>query len=62
MSNGLRYEVRDEWGGLVRRFYTKDEAEAYIEMDKSLWLKVLPKPKKLDTFTEALKRIGSCLF
>jgi hypothetical protein len=61
MSN-LRYEVRDEWGGIVRRFYTKDEAEAYIEMDKTLWIKILPKPAKLDTFTEALKRIGNCLF
>jgi hypothetical protein len=61
MSN-LRYEVRDEWGGLVRRFYTRDEAETYIAMDKSLWIKILPKPTKLDGFTEALKRLGSCLF
>jgi hypothetical protein len=61
MSN-LRYEVRDEWGGIVRRFHTKDEAETYIEMDKSLWIKTLPKPTKLDAFTEALKRLGSCLF
>jgi hypothetical protein len=61
MSN-LRYEVRDEWGGLVRRFYTRDEAETYIEMDKSLWIKTLPKPTKLDGFTEALKRLGNCLF
>jgi len=61
MSN-LRYEVRDEWGGLVRRFYTRDEAETYIEMDKSLWIKTLPKPTKIDGFTEALKRLGSCLF
>ena len=61
MSN-LRYEVRDEWGGIVRRFFTRDEAETYIEMDKSLWIKVLPKPKKLDGFTNALKRLGNCLF
>jgi hypothetical protein len=54
--------VRDEWGGIVRRFFTRDEAETYIAMDKSLWIKVLPKPTKLDGFTEALKRLGSCLF
>ena len=62
MSNGLRYEVRDEWGGIVRRFHTKDEAEAYIEMDKTLWIKVLPKPAKIDAFANALKRLGNCLF
>jgi hypothetical protein len=61
MSN-LRYEVRDEWGGLVRRFYTRDEAETYIEMDKSLWIKTLPKPAKIDAFANALKRLGNCLF
>jgi hypothetical protein len=54
--------VRDEWGGLLRRFATKHEAEHFIEMDKSLWIKTLPKPTKLDGFTEALKRLGSCLF
>jgi hypothetical protein len=57
----LRYEVRDEWGGIVRRFYTKDEAEAYIEMDKSLWIKVLPKPKKTDPYAIALAALGTCL-
>jgi hypothetical protein len=54
--------VRDEWGGLVRRFYTRDEAEQYIEMDKSLWIKTLPKPAKIDAFANALKRLGNCLF
>jgi hypothetical protein len=61
MSN-LRYEVRDEWGGIVRRFASKHEAEQYIEMDKSLWIKTLPKPTKIDAFAGALKRLGSCLF
>jgi hypothetical protein len=60
MSN-LRYEVRDEWGGIVRRFYTKDEAEAYIEMDKSLWIKILPKPVKKDPYAIALATLGVCL-
>jgi len=61
MSN-LRFEVRDEWGGLVRRFYTRDEAQSYIEMDKTLWIKTLPKQAKIDAFTNALKRLGNCLF
>jgi hypothetical protein len=58
----LRYEVRDEWGGIVRRFATKHEAEHFIELDKTLWIKTLPKPTKIDGFTGALKRLGSCLF
>jgi hypothetical protein len=53
--------VRDEWGGIVRRFYTKDEAEQYIEMDKSLWIKVLPKPAKKDPYAIALATLGVCL-
>jgi len=60
MSN-LRYEVRDEWGGIVRRFHTKDEAEQYIEMDKSLWIKVLPKPAKTNPYAIALAALGTCL-
>jgi hypothetical protein len=60
MSN-LRYEVRDEWGGIVRRFYTKDEAEMYIQMDKSLWIKVLPKPAKTNQYAIALATLGVCL-
>jgi hypothetical protein len=58
----LRYEVRDEWGGIVRRFDTKHEAEHFIEFDKSLWIKTLPKPIKIDVFTDDLKRLGKCLF
>ena len=61
MSN-VRDEVRDEWGGLVRRCYACDEAEQYIEMDKSLWIKKLSKPAKIDAFANALKRLGNCLF
>lgn len=60
MSN-LRYEVRDEWAGIVRRFHTRAEAEEYIEMDKSLWIKVLPKPKKMNPYAIALAALGTCL-
>ena len=60
MSN-LRYEVRDEWGGIVRRFYTMEEAELYIQMDKSLWIKVLPKPAKTNPYAIALAALGTCL-
>lgn len=40
-----RFIVEDSEGPL-RRFFTRDEALRFIGDDKSLKLKVLPKPKK----------------
>lgn len=57
----LRYEVRDEWGEIVRTFATKQEAQNHCKLDKSFWVKVNPKVKR-NLFKEALEKVGECLF
>jgi len=57
----LRYEVRDEWGEVVRMFATKQEAQAHCKLDPTFWVKVNPKVKR-NLFREAYERLGACLF
>jgi hypothetical protein len=57
----LRYEVRDEWGEVVRMFATKQEAQAHCKLDPSFWIKT-NKIAKRNLFREALEKVGECLF
>jgi len=57
----LRYQVRDEWGSLVRCFPTLQEAQDHARLDKTFTVHIVPRTK-FNRFQEALKRLGEALF
>jgi hypothetical protein len=56
METKMRYQVNDETGAMLRRFYTKEEALAF--MQKGWTLIVLPKKPKPDL----IKLVGEAPF